>query len=74
LKEDTEVLAIPPGEVGADTVTILHECVQRRMEHVMAYSPYTPSKEDLIVPENWKYMEAERLAAIEEASQEEDLG
>ena len=74
LKEDTEVLAIPPGEVGADTVTVLHECVQRRMEHVMAYSPYTPSKEDLIVPENWKYIEAERLAAIEEASQEEDLG
>ena len=40
----------------------------------MAYSPYTPSKEDLVVPENWKDMEAARIAAIEDASREEDLG
>ena len=40
----------------------------------MAFSPYTPTKEELVVPEDWKWMEEKRLQDIDEASKEEDLG
>ena len=72
LKEEDEVVIIPPGEVGADTVTLVHEYVQKRMTHTMAYSPYTPTKEDLEIPEDWKWMEENRLAELEEAGNEDE--
>lgn len=70
--DDEKEVIIPPGELGADTVTVLHECVQRRMTDTMAYSPYTPSKEDLEVPENWAWMEADRLEEESKADNEDD--
>lgn len=74
LKDDDEKeVIIPAGELGADTVTVLHECVQRRMTATMAYSPYSPSKEELEVPEDWNWMEADRLEEESQAAMEDEV-
>ena len=53
-------------------MVLLHECIQRRMTHQMAYSPYTPKKEDLEIPEDWAWAEADRLEEESKAAEEEE--